>query len=350
MVDRVKIGMIGAGSFANTVHYPSLSEFEDVEIKAVCDLDENRLVQTSEKFDVEETYSDYKQMLQETDLDAVYAVMFPVPIRYYKHAEPLVDVVTYCLRRKKDVFVEKPPGVTAKETMKMAKEAVANDCRTMVGFNRRFIPIARETKKIVEEKGAITHCSATYHKNLIGQPRAEGVLDHLTADVIHAVDALRWMGGSEVRRIASHVDKLYSDSINTYNALIIFENGVIAHLNSCFTAGARIHRFEMHAKGISGYVNLPQEVSGQEAVIIRDNQPYEKAQIINSKKIVGSEEFHKCYGYYQEDRHFVDCIKEDEEPEANLKDAVKTMQLIERIKESTLLQLETIWTDRNNTS
>ena len=34
-LDKVRICMIGAGSLANAMHYPSLSEMEDVEIAAI---------------------------------------------------------------------------------------------------------------------------------------------------------------------------------------------------------------------------------------------------------------------------------------------------------------------------
>ena len=40
----VRVAMIGAGGMANSVHYPSLASFEDVEFAGVCDLDEVRLV------------------------------------------------------------------------------------------------------------------------------------------------------------------------------------------------------------------------------------------------------------------------------------------------------------------
>ncbi|HDJ89778.1 MAG TPA: gfo/Idh/MocA family oxidoreductase, partial [Thermoprotei archaeon] len=41
-MDIVRIGFIGAGSHANRVHYPSLSEMRDVEITAICDLNIDR--------------------------------------------------------------------------------------------------------------------------------------------------------------------------------------------------------------------------------------------------------------------------------------------------------------------
>lgn len=55
-MDKIKVGMIGAGSLANAMHYPSLAEFDDVEIAAICDLDETRLKSAAEKDQMERTY------------------------------------------------------------------------------------------------------------------------------------------------------------------------------------------------------------------------------------------------------------------------------------------------------
>ena len=46
MLDKVRVAMIGAGSMANSVHYPSLASFDDVEITAICELDPDRLTAT----------------------------------------------------------------------------------------------------------------------------------------------------------------------------------------------------------------------------------------------------------------------------------------------------------------
>ncbi len=43
MSQKVRVAMIGAGSMANCVHYPSLASFDDVEIAAICDVDGERL-------------------------------------------------------------------------------------------------------------------------------------------------------------------------------------------------------------------------------------------------------------------------------------------------------------------
>ncbi|MEM0327130.1 MAG: hypothetical protein QXN53_00950 [Thermoproteota archaeon] len=44
----------------------------------------------------------------------------------------------------------------------------------------------------------------------------------------------------------------------------------------------------------------------------------------------GSTEFHVYYGFLGENIHFIRCVLEDREPETCFRDAVKTMELIEK--------------------
>ena len=60
---KIRIAMIGAGGMANGVHYPSLDSFDDVEIMAVCDLNQERLYATADKYEIEKRYENYVQMI-----------------------------------------------------------------------------------------------------------------------------------------------------------------------------------------------------------------------------------------------------------------------------------------------
>ncbi|MFC1718681.1 Gfo/Idh/MocA family protein [Candidatus Poribacteria bacterium] len=317
-MEKVKVGMIGAGSLANSVHYPSLAEFDDVEIAAICDLDETRLRNTAEKYEVERTYTDYKKMVSEVDLDNVHIIMPP---------HHLFDLVIHCLNNKLNVFVEKPPGVTAEQTRNMALTAERNDCLSMVGFNRRYIPLMVEVKRMVEERGEMLQCAATFYKNSIGAgPYYAGAIDILTCDAVHAVDTLRWMGG-EVVAAASDIRKLYAEYDNSFNALLSFENGATGFLLTNWVVGKRVHVFEMHAKGISAFVD-----ADDEAAIYSDSKA--EGQILKAQEVAGSTENRISYGFCGENRHFIDCVKENRMPDTNFADALKTMELVERIYRS----------------
>ena len=60
--ERVRIAVIGAGAMANTVHCPSLASFPDVDLVAACDIDEQRLVATWDRYGIAGRYSDYRRV------------------------------------------------------------------------------------------------------------------------------------------------------------------------------------------------------------------------------------------------------------------------------------------------
>ena len=122
----------------------------------------------------------------------------------------LFPLAIHCLSQQHHVFIEKPPGVTLHQTKEMARAAEKNNCKSMVGFNRRFIPLLRKVKTIVEKQGPIIQCMSTFHKNTPDAHYYDGVIDVLTCDAIHAVDTLRWLGGGEVKAVASDINSFYS--------------------------------------------------------------------------------------------------------------------------------------------
>jgi len=73
----VRVAVIGAGSMANSVHYPSLASFDDVEIAGICDLDTSRLNATGDKYGIQKRYANYRQMVEEVAPDGIYVIGQP---------------------------------------------------------------------------------------------------------------------------------------------------------------------------------------------------------------------------------------------------------------------------------
>ena len=106
-----------------------------------------------------------------------------------------------------------------------------------------------------------------------------------------------------------------------------FEGGATGFLLTNWVAGKRVHTFEMHAKGISAFID-----ANDETVIYADNKA--EGLKMKAQEVAGSDENYKYYGFYNENRHFIDCIKEKRMPDTNFADAFKTMELVERIYRS----------------
>ena len=47
--------------------------------------------------------------------------------------------------------------------------------------------------------------------------------------------------------------------------------------------------------------------------------------------LAGSDQFYRFYGFYQEDRHFIDCVKSRQVPETAIQDAVKSFRYVDLI-------------------
>ncbi len=318
-MDKVKVGFVGAGAQANLVHYPSLALMDDVEIVSICDINRERLFSTAEKYHIKRRYTNYKEMFEKEDLDAVYIILPP---------HILYDIVADAIEYGLNIFIEKPPGVTSIQTYNLAKMSSKKSILTMVGFNRRFIPLVRKTRETFEKYSDIHFCTSTFVK-FYDDPRGyyRGAIDILTCDAIHAVDMLRWMCGEPIK-IASIVKSFNEYYNNYFSAIIEFENNKAGIFKAFWRAGTRMHTFEFYGDGVTAYIN-----------------PDERAEIyLKNKKIFSLSTYDAAksrdrtvwYGFFDENRHFIDSVKKGVMPETNFEDAYKTMQLVDEIYKNIL--------------
>ena len=66
----VKYGVIGLGWFGEK-HCEALAGIPNVELAALCTRTESRLEEVAERFGVRKTYTDYREMLEDPELEAV---------------------------------------------------------------------------------------------------------------------------------------------------------------------------------------------------------------------------------------------------------------------------------------
>src|SRR5690606_19497826 len=93
---------------------------------------------------------------------------------------------------------------------------------------------------------------------------------------------------------------------NAWNAIMRFSNGAtgIIHLN--YNVGGRIHTFELHGNGVSAYLN-PDDT----ATFLEGNGGYFSDNVVvkTTQELAGSTSRLDYYGFFLQDRHFIDCIK-----------------------------------------
>lgn len=316
MSQHLKIAFIGAGGRALSAHYPALKALPNVVVTAVCELDEERLHQAADRFDIAGRYTNFVEMIETEKPDAVYAIMPP---------HHLYDTAATVLEMGTNLFIEKPPAVTTEQARQLALLAQRQGVITGVTFQRRFAPLIRYGRQACLDRGPIHTAHASFYKNWTGPAYYRGAMDMLTCDGIHAVDTLRYLCGGEVESVAADSRRLNAEHWNIHLAMVRFSSGASGLLMVNFATGYRAFKVEIHAPAIS-FFGDPEE-GGQ---IFADNntQPVEQ---LDPYVLSGSQDQVHAFGAYATNQHFMECLRQDRQPETNFADALKTMELIDAV-------------------
>ncbi len=159
-MEKIKIGIVGLGSIAQTIHIPILNKLPDAEIVAICDRDKSKAQFVAEKFGIRRFYSNYEEMLlREEDIQAINVCTSTNAHR---------EVAIASLELKKDVLVEKPLARSQKEAEEIVQTAKKQHRKLMVGMNNRFRPDSMILKSFIEAKdlGKIYYAKAGWLKKL----------------------------------------------------------------------------------------------------------------------------------------------------------------------------------------
>ncbi|MGB7343537.1 MAG: Gfo/Idh/MocA family oxidoreductase [Pirellulaceae bacterium] len=147
-----RVGLIGCGWYGKC-DLLQLINIEPIEVVSLCDVDSQMLDQAADLIATRQaskqrprTYSDYRKMLAEKDLDIV---LVDTPDHW--HALPMIAAV----QAGADVYVQKPTGVDVLESKAMLIAARATGRVVQVGTQRRSTPHLIEAKERVVDAGLL---------------------------------------------------------------------------------------------------------------------------------------------------------------------------------------------------
>jgi predicted dehydrogenase len=139
---KVRIGVIGVGRWANSIHVPQILSHPGAELVALCARTDSKVRAAGDQFGVKRVYTDAVQMLDDGDLDAV-----TISTTHNAH----YSVAMAALERGLHVFCEKPLGLNSRETGEMAQAARERGLKTMVAFTNRWVPEAMYARQLIAE-------------------------------------------------------------------------------------------------------------------------------------------------------------------------------------------------------
>ncbi|MCA1648021.1 MAG: bi-domain-containing oxidoreductase [Chloroflexi bacterium] len=186
----VRVGVIGAGSFARAVLLPALKKM-DVDLRGVATASAPSAQQTATRFGFGYATTDWRQVLDDDFVDAVL-----VATRHDLHA----SIAASALRAGKSVFLEKPMALSP-EALDDLLDAWRSSGRVLqVGFNRRFAPTYQQLKARYAKRHA--PLVMAYRVNAGAVAPTSWVVDpvqgggRLVGEVCHMLDLLVDLAGA----------------------------------------------------------------------------------------------------------------------------------------------------------
>jgi predicted dehydrogenase len=324
-------GVIGTGVWGET-HLKTYSTHPGAELACICDLNEDLVKERAEQYGAGCWTTDYEELLDSDDVDAV-SVVTPD----FLHRE----VAVAAAEAGKHILLEKPMATTVEDCEAMIDAAEANGVTLMVDFHNRWNPAMWNIKKRIDSGELGTPEMMTLRLNDTIYVPTEMLSWAGDSTVVwflgsHSVDLVRWFFEDEVSRIysVSRSRVLADRGIDTpdyFHTICELEGGGVAHIENCW-----IMSDEMPA-----VADFKVEMVGSEGTALADVtahgmlKSYTPEGAIYPDMAVVTDVHGKPNGFgVQSIRHFADCVIEGTEPLVSPMDGLENTRALVAIHES----------------
>lgn len=321
-MNTLNIAVIGVGGIAQRFHLPSLrrlaNEKAPIRLSAVCDLDEAKAAHVAAEYGFDRYFTDYDRMLDAVAPDAVW-VLVPIPATRRVAGDMLQAGIP--------TFLEKPPGANSRETRELIEIAARDDVPNQVAFNRRHAPALLHMKARLAEVGAIHATSCQFYR----VRRTEAFFGYGTG--LHGLDALRYIGGSEVREVCCHTGSRGSAMVT-----LVHDSGALGTMEMLPQVGLSSERYTAHAgdrtvtvDGVIGWLTRhPGFMRLYDAGELVEHIDY--AENPQPPEVLS--------GFYGESAHFITRLVEGTRPAPDLATSLRSVLIAEAVNRGESITFE----------
>ncbi|MCJ8010745.1 Gfo/Idh/MocA family oxidoreductase [Paenibacillus sp. KQZ6P-2] len=318
MEKKLRWGILGTASIAQTAFIPGVQSSQKCMVQAIASRHPDKAAQAAEKFDIPASYGSYEELLQDPKVDAVY---IPLPNHLHK------GWTLKAAQAGKHVLCEKPAALDAREAKDMVEACRKAGVIFAEAFMYRYHPKHRRVHEIVEsgEIGTIRAIHGSFTYNNIKDTTNVRYQKHMGGGSIYDVGcypitAARMILGKEP--VAASVHALFSpeheiDLMAT--GLLEFPNDVALSFDCGMSASPRC---KLEVLGSEGRIELPlafgwehDDEPPQLIVFAGDTQREERLGVFNSFSL--------------EADAFADAVMDDEMLPFGPEDAIYNMRIID---------------------
>ncbi len=193
MSEKLRIGVVGTSWYSEYFHLAKIVEHPGAKLAAICGRNRNRAQEMADKFSIPQVFTDYQEMIERANLQAL-VVVTPDDLHY--------QVTMAALDAGLHVLCEKPLAQNLIQAKAMLEKAVAVGMIHMVCFTYRWIPAYRYLHQLLDQ-GYLGRCyQINFH--FVGnydrdeyswhfdKKRSDGTLGDFGS---HMIDLARWYVG-----------------------------------------------------------------------------------------------------------------------------------------------------------
>jgi predicted dehydrogenase len=186
--DRLQIGLIGAGGMGRA-NLAACAVHDDVVVTGVCEAWRERREQVLDEYKTAKPYVDYREMLQQDDLDGVIIATPP-----HWHCLMAVEAC----QAGKDIFVQKPMSLHVAETLAIKRAVERHAIISQIGTQ---IHAGENYRRVVEwvRSGRLGDISVARTLNVMNQG-PDGLGNVPDSDPPDGLDWDLWVGPAPMRR------------------------------------------------------------------------------------------------------------------------------------------------------
>ncbi len=355
MSGKIKIGVIGSGNISRE-HLKAYAANPNVEIYALCDINEETLKRRGAEFGVTRLYTDVYEMVKLEEIDAVSICTWN-----NAHAECSIAA----LNAGKHVLCEKPMAMNEQQAKAMKEAAEQNGKLLMIGFVRRFGNDCTIVRDFIDKDffGEIYYAKTTYLRRK-GSPggwfgdKSRSGGGPLIDLGVHVIDLTRYlMGGHkpvsvygatfhklgdkrDIKAKADYVsDKVSSKDVfdveDLATAMIRFDNGSVLQVEASFTLNIGKDKGTVELFGTKGGAKLDPELT-----LYTDLNGY-----LANIELAAPTALSFSGLFANEINHFVDCVINGTPCRAPAEDGVMLMKILDGIYESARTGHEVVLAD-----
>jgi len=303
---------------SDLVHGDSMKKYaeenKNTRLCGCCDLDAERAEVYRQKYGFEHSYTDYKLMLDSEKPDAV-CIVSPVNTT----AELSCDV----MKRGYPVIMEKPPGMNLVEVEQIVNASKKYDKLAMAAFNRRYMPLLSHAKKIIDK---FSNISSIYY-TMVRYRRYD---EDFSTTTIHAIDAVRYLSGSDYKSVNLSYQQVEGQRENVENIYLdaVMKSGTRVHIDFVVAAGIQMEKFTVNGFDNTLDVYLPFGASpGGWLKHYYNNSP--AIEVVGKKDVPDF----ISQGFYDENRIFFENVKKDKScNNSDIHNAYSAVEIAEAIR------------------